>query len=94
MQRTILVIVLTAFLALTALALYFDGLIAIFEPLWTRWAGAQLVIDLVIALSLWLVWMWKDAKAAGRSPWLWVILTFGTGSIAPLIYLLLYKTKV
>ena len=47
-------------------------------------AGAALVI----ALGLFLVWMWRDAKAAGRNPWPWLVLTLVAGSIGPLIYLL------
>ena len=47
---------------------------------------------MVIALSISVMWMWKDAKSAGRNPWPWTVLIFATGSIGALIYLLVYKT--
>lgn len=91
-QRIILIIVLVAFLALTAAALVNHGYWGIFEPLFKNYAGLQVFFDLVIALSLFLVWMWRDAKAAGRNPWPWLLLTLTLGSISPLIYLIVYKT--
>lgn len=51
-----------------------------------------MLVDLVIALGLFLAWMWKDAKAAGRNPWPWLLLTLATGSIGALVYLLAYKS--
>jgi hypothetical protein len=49
------------------------------------WIG-QVTLDLVIALSMVLVWIWNDAKANGRNPIPWVIATLCTGSIATLAY--------
>lgn len=92
MQRFLLLVTLVAFLALTAVAVFYHGYADIFLLQFEHWAGAQVLVDLVIALSLFLVWMWRDAKAAGRNPWPWVLLTLTTGSIAPLVYLILYKT--
>ena len=48
----------------------------------------QVLADLAIALVLVLVWLWRDAKATGRNPVPWVVLTLATGSFGPLIYLL------
>ena len=50
------------------------------------------LIITLIALGLFLVWMWRDAKAEGRNPWPWILITLATGSIGPLIYLLVYRT--
>ncbi len=91
-QRIILILVLSAFLALTAAALVNHGYLGIFEPQLKNYAGLQVLFDLVIALSLFLVWMWRDAKVAGRNPWPWLLLTLTLGSISPLIYLIVYKT--
>jgi hypothetical protein len=88
-KRLILVLTLTAFLALTGVALWQHGFLGIFAPLFQSSAGLQVFFDLVIALSLFLVWMWRDAKAAGRNPWPWIVLTLAVGSIGPLIYLLI-----
>ncbi len=93
MQRIILIITLTAFLILTALAIWFHGYWGILEPNFQSFGAAQVFVDLVIALSLFIVWMWRDAKAAGRNPWPWVVLTLTTGSIGSMIYLLAFKTE-
>ena len=92
MKRNVVAITLIAFLALTAIAVAQHSYWGIFEPQLRNFAGLQVLIDLVIALSLFLVWMWKDAKSAGRSPWPSTLLIFATGSIGALIYLLVYKT--
>lgn len=88
MERTILIIVLIAFGALTAAALLHHGYWGIFEPHFQTFAGAQVFADLVIALGIFLVWMWRDARATGRNPWPWLVFTLTTGSIGALLYLL------
>lgn len=92
MKRIVLTIVLIAFLALTASAVWQHGYLGIFTSQFETLAGMQVRVDLVIAVSLFLVWMWQDAKAAGRNPWPWLLLTLVSGSIGPLVYLLLYKS--
>lgn len=80
-------IVLADFTALTAYALYRDGL--------TRWialatstaSGLMLGADLLIALSLVTVWMVRDARARGASVAPYLVLTAATGSVGPLLYL-------
>lgn len=88
MQRIVLVLTLVAFAALTALALWHHGYWGIFEPLFKSFGAAQVLADLVIALGLFLVWMWRDARATGRNPWPWLALTLVAGSIGALLYLL------
>ena len=93
MQRLLLIIVLLAFTALTVLTLIHHGATGIFSHQFANLAGMQVFLDLVIALALFLVWMWRDARAAGRNPWPWLFLTLAVGSIGPLIYLILYPQK-
>lgn len=88
MTRPLLILTLVAFSALTALALWQHGLWGIFQPLLSSTAGLQVFVDLVIALTLFMVWMWHDARQTGRNPWPWIVLTLLTGSFGPLIYLL------
>ena len=88
MQRTLILLVLALFGALTAAALWHHGYLGIFLlPLQTL-AGTQVLVDLVIALTLVLVWLVQDARAQGRNPWPWVAATLALGSFGPLVYLL------
>jgi hypothetical protein len=88
MPRRVLSATLIAFLVLTALALWQHGYWGIFAPHFQSFGGAQVFVDLVIALGLFVVWMWRDARATGRNPWPWLALTLATGSIGALLYLL------
>lgn len=88
MQKVILSLVLAAFAVLTALALWFHGYWGIVAPHFQSFGAAQVLVDLVIALGLFLVWMWRDAQASGRNPWPWLVLTLAAGSFGPLLYLL------
>lgn len=92
MVRLILVIVLIGFLGLTGVALYHHGYTAIFTNQLETYGGIQVLVDLVIASGLFVAWMWKDATANGRNPWLWLILVALSASIAMLLYLILYKS--
>lgn len=91
MQRILLIVILAAFFALTAVAVWHHGASGILELALGSFAGAQLLVDLVIALSLFLVWMWQDAHATGRNPWPWIVLTLVAGSFGPLLYLISRK---
>jgi len=91
MYRTLLSITLILFCALTAMALLNHGYWGIIEPHFQTFGAGQVFTDLVIALGLFLIWLWQDAKQLGRNPWPWIIGTFVTGSIAPLLYLITRK---
>jgi hypothetical protein len=95
MQRSLLTVVLILFGTLTAAALWQSGGITGI-PSWHMKSvgGAQVFSDLVIALTLCMVWMWRDAKVVGRSVWPWLIATLALGSIGPLIYLLTRRVNV
>jgi hypothetical protein len=94
MQRTLLTVVLVLFGALTAAALWQTGFLGIIDWHVKTFGGGQVFADLVIALTLAMVWMWHNAKATGRNVWPWVALTLATGSFGPLLYLLTAKSKV
>lgn len=92
MQRTLLTITLILFGALTAVALWQHGYWGIIAPHFQSFGGGQVITDLFIALTLVMVWMWRDAKATGRNAWPWIIATLALGSFGPLIYLLTRKS--
>lgn len=85
MNRAILLAVLLPFSALSAWAIYKVGYIAIFTS-HMHPAGFQVLADLVIACTLLMVWMWKDAQATGRNVWPFVGITVFAGSFGPLLY--------
>jgi hypothetical protein len=88
MSKALLSTVLVLFSALTALALWQHGYWGIVAPHFQSFGAGQVFADLIISLSLALVWMWFDAKHLGRNPWGWVALTLAAGSIGPLLYLI------
>ena len=91
MQRAILLFVLTLFSVVTFLALLNHGYWGIIEPHFKSWRAGQVFFDLVIALSIFIVWLWGDAKAKGRNFWFWTVMVLLSGSIGPLLYLLTQK---
>ena len=60
----------------------------IFGSITSSWGSLQIFVDLVIALTFVMVWMYRDAKAQGRNPWPWIVATFAVGAFSPLAYLL------
>ena len=91
MERSLIVVTLVLFGALSAAALWHHGYFGIFALHFQTFGGMQVLTDLVIALTLVLVWMWRDAKATGRNIWPWIIATLALGSFGPLVYLLTRK---
>lgn len=50
-------------------------------------ATTQVSLDLIVALSLIVVWMWRDAREHKVSPLAFVVITVVAGSLGPLLYL-------
>ncbi|PSN18962.1 DUF2834 domain-containing protein [filamentous cyanobacterium CCP5] len=88
MKRSLIVLTLVLFGGLSAIALWQYGYWGIIAPHFQNFGAAQVFADLVIALVLAMVWMWQDAKAIGRNPWPWIVVTLAMGSFGPLLYLL------
>jgi hypothetical protein len=86
-KRTLALIILIPFTALTIYAVAEVGYVGIFDYQRHGPAGWQVFVDLVIALVLVLTWMIPEAKKAGRNPWPWVVVTLAAGSFGPLLYL-------
>ncbi len=92
MQRTLLLITIILFGSLSAVALWRHGFWGIIAPHFQSFGAGQVFADLVIALTLAMIWMWHDAKATGRNVWPWIVATLALGSFGPLFYLLTRKS--
>jgi len=92
-RLVVLLIVLAAFGALTALALLDVGFLGILEPHFRSWGGAQVFVDLVIACLLACIWMIGDARERGVSAWPFVLITLVAGSFGPLLYLVVREVR-
>ncbi len=92
MPRTLLLITIILFGALSAVALWQHGFWGIIAPHFQSFGAGQVFADLVIALTLAMIWMWHDAKATGRNVWPWIVATLALGSFGPLFYLLTRKS--
>lgn len=86
--KAILVAVLAAFSALNVLALAEHGIVGLFERVFDNSATVLAMVDLSIALTLVMVWMWQDARKRGVSAIPYCAVTVVAGSIGPLLYLL------
>jgi len=85
--------VLIGFAALTAYAVYQHGYIGLFQQALANAATVQVFLDLTIALSLVILWMWQDAQKQDIAPLPYVLLTLILGSIGPLLYLVRRLSK-
>lgn len=94
MKKPFLIFGLLVLGAVTAIALWHDGLLGIFAAATHSYGSMQIFADLVIALSLVMVWMWRDAQNTGRNVWPWIVLTLIAGSFGPLLYFITAKKQV
>lgn len=90
-SRLVTSLIFVPFFILSLYALTASGLVELFHYLVDHPWGWQVFFDLAIALLLVLGWIYKDARARGRNPWIWVVATVMTGSVAPLLYLITNK---
>ena len=93
MKKTLLLIALIALGGITTAALWQDGVAGLFAAIAHSYGSMQIFTDLVIALTLVMVWMWRDAKSTGRNAWLWISVTVAVGSFGPLLYLITRKEQ-
>lgn len=88
-MKIIALAVLLAFASLNVYALISAGLDGFGSAMLgvNAWS-AVLVTDLLIALGMVSSWIYRDARRRGKSPMPYIALTLTTGSIGPLLYLL------
>lgn len=88
-EKPLLWIVLVLFGALTLAGTVVDGLPGgAIDAITFNWISLQIYIDLVIAVTVICVWIYRDATTHGRNPWPWLIAAAIVGMFSPLVYLL------
>jgi hypothetical protein len=87
-KALVLDVVLAVFLVLTGYAVWQHGYLGVLGSAFLNSATAQIFVDLCIALTLILFWMWEDARRHAISPLPFALLTLALGSIGPLVYLI------
>ncbi|TMA53476.1 MAG: DUF2834 domain-containing protein [Deltaproteobacteria bacterium] len=87
-------VVLLDFSGLTAYALYQYGVVGVVELETANAVTVAAFADLVIALSLVVLWMRQDARERGASVAPYVVLTLALGSVGPLLYLIRRESGV
>lgn len=88
LPKAFILAVLLPFALYSTYVVFEVGYVAIFTSHFNV-VGMQVLVDLVIACTLAMVWMWRDAAATGRNVWPYLVTTLFLGSIGPLVYLLL-----
>jgi hypothetical protein len=76
-----------AFTIYTAIVVANHGYTGFLELAMTGGWGAQIFIDLCIALLLFTIWMVADARAHGITVWPYFLAILTTGSVGALAYL-------
>jgi hypothetical protein len=95
MNKALLIFVLVAFSALTGYTvLHYGGLFAWLSFYTRDPASWQVVADLIIAMSLLLVFIRRDAQANGRPFVPWAVFCLVVGSFGPLLYFITAKKRV
>jgi hypothetical protein len=87
--KAILLAIFALFGAYTLYAIYEVGYFGILAAGMANPGSLQVMVDLVIVCTLVIAWMVNDARATGRNPWPYVLITIAGGSFGPLLYLLL-----
>ena len=87
-QSFFLIVVFLVFTGYTAGVVLEHGYTGFVDVAMTGGWALQIFIDLVIALTAFIVWMLVDAKARGIVGWPYAIAILGTGSIGALAYLI------
>lgn len=85
-RHVVIALVTLDFTAFTLWALAEGGVTGWIAPFLDTPMFMQTGIDLAIALTLFVTWMWRDARSRGLNPWAWALLTCCTGSIGALVY--------
>ena len=86
-------VALIPFTAITGYAMWEVGYVGVLTNQLATSGGQQVLMDLVIACTFFLIWMFQDAKKTGRNPWGYLAVTLVLASFGPLLYFALWKPE-
>lgn len=87
-MRSVLFLVLAAFGAYSAYAMWQVGYLGIWQAGLANVGALQVLLDLVVSSLLLTGYVARDCRAAGRPWWPWALITLAAGSFGTLAYLL------
>ena len=93
MRLALVSIVLVPFALFSTYVVATMGLTNLFEVSAREPWGMQMFLDIYIAISLFCVWMVKDARERGIPAWPYVIASLSAGSVGALAYLVHRELK-
>jgi len=94
LRKLLLWFIFIDFAAFSAWVMWHEGYMGIWQAGFVSSASLQILLDLAICCFLICSWIKRDAEERGVNPYPWIIATLLTGSIAPLVYLIVreYQT--
>ena len=92
-RKLLLWFVLVDFALFSTWVMWKVGYLGIWEAGFASAGSLQILCDLVISLSLVMVWLVQDARSRGMNPWPWLVATLAAGSLAPLLYLIVRERQ-
>ena len=88
MKTLLLVLLFLAFTIPSTVVLVDEGVVGLVHLVQREPWALQILVDLVIACSVFVGWMWRDAPTRGIRAWPYVIAIAAAGSIGVLAYLI------
>lgn len=86
-KQVLLTLIAVDFLALNAWVIAEHGYLGTFATIFATMPGILVSIDLLLALSMVMAWMWTDARKHGLTVTPYLLVTLALGSLGPLAYL-------
>lgn len=87
LKTMLLAAVFAAFTAQTGWVLWLYGMSWV-EVVFQNPVSTLVFVDLCIALTMVMTWMWLDARDRGWNVWPYLVVTLMAGSVGPLAYLI------
>jgi hypothetical protein len=88
MKKLFLFALLGGFGLFSTYVVYVHGYVGLWQAGFTNTATLQILLDLLIACTVLIVWMFRDAPQRGLNPWPYALLTLAGGSLGVLVYLI------